>query len=121
MGGHRANGPAPATGGLVLMQAEPNKPRRRVKTKYPGIYRSVSGKYEVLYRDSDGNLRSSVVAGNLEDAKAARAELVGKLHRGERVAPGKQRFGKWAEEWLAGLDKRPRTIDAYRYSLDKHL
>jgi integrase len=43
------------------------------------------------------------------------------MSRGERVAPPKQKFGEWAEEWLASLDKRPRTIEAYRYSLDKHL
>jgi hypothetical protein len=40
------------------MQSQATKLPRRVKTKHPGIYRSVSGNYEILYRDSDGKLRS---------------------------------------------------------------
>lgn len=103
------------------MQAHASKQPRRVKTKVPGIYRSVSGAYEILDRDSDGRLRSEAVQGDLEAAKAARAEKVAKLHRGERVAPTRLTFGEWSKEWLAGLNKRPRTIAAHRYALDKHL
>jgi len=103
------------------MQDHATKPPRRVKTKHPGIYKSVSGSYEILYRDSDGKLRSEAVAGSLEDAKTARADKVSKLGRGERVAPTRHTFGEWAPEWLAGLNKRPRTLDAHRYALDKHL
>ena len=103
------------------MQSQATKRPRRVKTKAPGIYRSISGKYEIAYRDSDGKLRFRTVVGNLEAAKAARSEVVSKLHRGERVAPTKQTFGVWAEEWLAALNRRPRTIAHRRYALDKHL
>lgn len=103
------------------MQAQPTKAPRRVKTKHPGIYRSVSGNYEILYRDSNGDLRSKVVVGSLEEAKAARADVVSKLGRGEKVAPTRVLFAEWSEEWLVGLNKRPRTIAAHRYALDKHL
>jgi integrase len=95
--------------------------KRRTKTKAPGVYRSVSGRYEIAYRDSDGRLRFETVGDNFEDAKARRAEVVGKLHRGERVARARGTFGNYAEEWLAGLNRRPRTLDAHRYALDRHL
>jgi len=86
-----------------------------------GVYRSVSGKYEIAYRDSDGRLRFQVVEGGFEDAKSRRAELVGKVRKGETVRPSKATFGDYSESWLAGLNKRPRTIAAHRYALDKHL
>jgi integrase len=103
------------------MQSHATKPRRRVKTKFPGIYRSISGNYEIAYRDSDGRLRFRTIGDNLEAAKAARADVVSKLSRGERVAPTRLTFGEWAPEWLAGLNKRPRTIDAHQHALNKHL
>src|SRR5439155_8082932 len=68
------------------------------------------GRYAILYRDSDGRLRSRAVAGSLEDAKTTRADIISKLGKGERVAPTRLTFEGWAEEWLASLDKRPRTI-----------
>ncbi len=94
---------------------------RRTRTKAPGVFRSVSGKYEIFYRDSDGRLRSQVVEGGFEDAKAARAEIVGKVRKGETVRPSRVTFGDYSAIWLAGLSKRPRTIAAYRYALDRHL
>lgn len=53
--------------------------KRRTKTKAPGVYRSVSGKYEIAFRDSDGRSRFRT---SFEDAKALRAELVGKVKKG---------------------------------------
>lgn len=96
-------------------------PRRTKMKGAPGVYRSVSGRYEIVFRDSDGRLRSQVVDGTFEDAKTARAELVGRVRKGETVRPSKATFGDYSETWLAGLNKRPRTIGAYRYALDKHL
>jgi integrase len=106
------------------MQEQATSGKRRVRVKsHTGIYRSVSGSYEIAYRDSDGRLRfeTQPKGTSLEEAKAARANVVSKLGKGERVAPSKEKFGDWAEEWLEGLDVRPRTIEAYRYALDKHL
>ncbi len=103
------------------MQDKPSRPPRRVKTKAPGVYRSISGKYEIAFRDSDGRLRFKTVEGSFEVAKAERAELLGRMRKGEAVRPARQSFGEFAEVWLAELNKRPRTIEAYRYALNKHL
>lgn len=97
------------------------KPRRTKMKGATGVYRSVSGRYEIAYRDSDGRLRFQVVDGGFEDAKAARAEMVGKVRKGETVRPTKISFAEFSEQWLAGLNKRPRTIAAHRYALEKHL
>jgi hypothetical protein len=75
---------------------------RRTRTRFPGVFRSSSGNHEIAYRDSDGKLRFRTTGDNLQAAKAARADIVSKLHRGERVAPTRLRFGEWAEEWIAG-------------------
>jgi|SRR5581483_1830893 len=103
------------------MQSQPSKAPRRTKTKAPGVYRSVSGKYEIQFRDSDGRLRFKTVEGGFEDAKAERAELTGRIRKGEAVRPSKQTFEEFAATWLAELNRRPRTIDKYRYDLNKHL
>jgi integrase len=81
----------------------------------------VSGRYEIAFRDSDGRLRFRTVDGSFEDAKALRAELVGKVRKGARVAPSRLTFSDYADEWIAGLDLRPRTIEGYRYRLERHL
>jgi hypothetical protein len=122
MGGHRVNGPALAPRMEVVMQKQASQPRRRTRVKNAtGVYRSITGKYEIAYRDSDGRLRFKTIGDNLEAAKAARAEIVVKLDRGERVAPSRTTFAEWSAEWLSDLRKQARTIDAYRYALDKHL
>jgi integrase len=84
-------------------------------------YGSSSGKYEIVYRDENERLRFQTVAGDLQDAVAEREKVMGRKRRGEPVGPSKQTFGDYAETWLAGLNKRPRTLDSYRYTLEKHL
>jgi integrase len=104
------------------MQDQATKPKRRTKVKrHVGIYRSITGKYEIAWRDANGDLRFETIPGNLEAAKNARAEKVSALGRGEAVVPNRIKFTEWAEEWLGGLDARPRTIEAYRHALNKHL
>ena len=44
-------------------------PKRRTKTRAPGVFRSSSGAYEIVYRDSDGTLRSKVAGNDFEAAK----------------------------------------------------
>jgi integrase len=96
-------------------------PKRRTRTKAPGVYRSSSGAYEIAYRDSDGRLVFRVIRGGFEDAKAARAEIVGKLSRGEPVRRTKVAFGEFSEAIFGGMSGRPRTLQKHRYHLDKHL
>ncbi len=103
------------------MSTTVQQPRRTKMKGAPGVYRSVSGRYEIVFRDSDGRLRSKAVDGSFEDAKDARAALVGKVRKGETVRPSKCTFGDYAETWIADLNRRPRTIEAYRYALNRHL
>jgi len=104
------------------VQGKPNQSaERRVKTRYAGVYKSVSGRYEVAFRDSDGRLRFKTVGPNLQEAVAARADLVGKVRKGGPVRPSRVTFSDYADSWLAGLSKRPRTIETYRYHLNAQL
>ena len=95
--------------------------RRRTRTKAPGVYRSVSGAYEIQYRDSDGKSVFRVVEGGFEDAKSCRAEIVGKLSRGEPTRQSRATFGELAETVYAGLTGRPATLAHHRWALDSHL
>ena len=96
--------------------------KRRTRTKAPGVYRSVSGRYEITYRDSNGRLVFETVADTLEEAKTIRAEKIAKLGRGERVVKSPVIFREFAEEWMRTIQRKPRrTIDAYRYALNRHL
>ena len=95
--------------------------KRRTRTKAPGVYRSVSGSYEIQFRVSSGKSVFKVIEGGFEDAKAARADIVGKLSRGEPIRQTKATFGEFAETVMEGMTGRPRTIEKHRYNLDGHL
>ena len=69
------------------------EPKRRTKTKATGVYKSISGTYEIAYRDSDGKLVFRVVDGGFEDAKAARAEIVGNCREASPFADPRRRSG----------------------------
>jgi len=108
------------------MPDQPTTPRRRTKTRYPGVfYRHDSRgrrRYEIFFRDSDGKQRWQVVNGGEEDARRELARVKERLFRGERVAPEKKTFSELADEWLpkqTGL--RPRTIDHYGGDIRVHL
>jgi integrase len=85
-----------------------------------GVYKSISGRYEIAYRDSAGKLRFQVFDGSFEDAKNARADLIARMAKGERVVAARQSFAELAEVWFAGKAPRvrPRTRAYYRDSLD---
>jgi len=110
---------------------------RRVATNYPGVYyrdRDKGRVYEIAYTDSYGKRRFQTVAGGLKDAQRVRAQVLEKMHRGERVAPSKVTVRELAEEWLKtqearvrlwesgnATDRRPlrrSTLETYEYSLD---
>jgi integrase len=97
-------------------------PKRRVRVKgHPGIYRSVSGRYEVAWRDETGALRFRVVSGGLEYAKAERARIVAKKASGESVSPPRVTFEQFGREWLETLTVRSTTIALYTSHFNKHL
>ena len=61
----------------------------------------VPGKFEFAYRDSAGRQRWQTAKGDTRaDAKAERAEMVARLHRGERVERSSRTLGEVAEVWL---------------------
>ena len=77
--------------------------KRRIKTKAPGVFRSISGRYEIVYKDSSGKLRSEVIGDNFEEAKAARADRVATMARGGKIIRTRDTFGDYAERWIASL------------------
>ena len=105
---------------MSVLNATPGPRRVRVER---GIYRRPSdGKYEISYPDSAGTARWQVVDGGLREARAERGEIVGKLGRGERVAPTKATFAAVAETWLeAQTQLRPRTRQVYETQLRVHV
>jgi integrase len=100
--------------------------RKRHKTKRQGIYyrEGADGRrhYSVHYRDSAGKSRSKTIEGGMREAEAALDSLRDRMRKGERVLPSKVTFGEYAETWLdAQTQLRPRTTEAYRWALDRHL
>jgi hypothetical protein len=57
----------------------------------------VPGKFEFTYQDSAGRQRWQTANG---DTKAERAEMLARLHRGERVERSSRTVGEVAEAWL---------------------
>jgi Phage integrase, N-terminal SAM-like domain len=108
------------------MQSKTTAGRKRHNVKKaPGIYNKLdrhgNRRYEIAYRDSDGRLRFKVVPGNLEAAKAARAAIVDRKARGERVVPTTATFEEYADGWFEGLTLRAETIELYRGTYKRHL
>lgn len=92
-----------------------------------GIYsRTTAGGKEVLeitYRDSDGRQRWQKVEGGIRAARAARADVLARKGRGEKVRPRPNlRFQEAADIWWVekATKLRPNTQSAYSASL-KHL
>jgi integrase len=71
---------------------------------------------------SGARWRWRVVDGGLKEARAARAEVISKLARGERVAPSRRAFADVADSWLATKTQlAPRTRQRYDEILRVHL
>jgi integrase len=98
----------------------PTNPKRRTKTKFPGIYKSSSGRYEIAYRNSDNALVFKTI-GDLEAAKAARARIVTRLDNGEEIRANRQSLGAFADGFLADLNRRERTVEKHERNLRCHL
>jgi integrase len=102
-------------------------PRRVVVPRHPGLYYrprpdgKVTPPYEFRYLDSTGKRRWQVVHGSLEEAKARQAELLLRRRRGERVEPARQTLEQYAHDWLERQTVRPRTLELYRWALERHL
>lgn len=125
MGGHRANGPAPAPRLEVVMHTQAN-PRRTKVAGERGIYfreTTAGRRYEFTYTDSSGRQRwKSVKQGGLSAARLERADVLSRLGRGERVGPSRETLAEAAEAWLEGETQlRPRTLEWYENALRRHV
>lgn len=93
------------------------------KTRYPGIYKTRYGTYEISYRDPSGRQRTKSFK-RLQEALDFQAQTKRAVRTGDFVDPtdSKTPFGEWAEKYLAQkLNIGRRTRDKYRESLDNHL
>src|SRR5262245_38095530 len=93
---------------------------RRTRTDHPGVYKSVTGRYEITYRDSDGKQRWQTVAGGFDDAKQALRDKQTSKHKGEPVRPSRATFLDVAAGYLASSQfKRlaPTTRHTYAAAL----
>jgi len=73
------------------MSANGEKTTRRERVER-GIYHNPKTAYEITFTDSDGKQRWTTIDGNLKAARAARAEVVAKLGKGERVPTNRDRY-----------------------------
>lgn len=98
--------------------------RKRVER---GIYQQENGTYAVYYL-LNGKPRFKTIGPKLAEARRARSQLIAKAERGELATPTRLTFAELAATWLEGYaalvaaeERSPRTLENYRYFLDKHL
>ncbi len=108
--------------------AQTVKQARRESVKgYPGVFKRPNTRpaiYEFWYFDSHGKRRwkTAECVGDLKSAVQERADLMGKVSKGELVAPTKQTFSEYANEWLESKTKiRDTTRDGYQHTIESHL
>jgi integrase len=97
---------------------------RRVRVER-GIYRQPNGKYAVCWRHA-GRLRFRTIGYDV--AEARRERLVAATREGKVPVSPRLRFetvaGRWLERFEAKVAagvRHPRTLEAHRYQLDRHL
>lgn len=100
--------------------------RRRVRVER-GIYRQANGKYAVCARHA-GRLRFRTVGFDLHLARRERIALVAAAERGLLPVSPRLRFDTVAARWLerfqakvTAAERHPRTLEAHRYQLKRHL
>jgi integrase len=86
------------------------------------IARVGTGGWEVRYRDDAGASRRKRFRLK-DDAVAFLAETTTEVRQGDYISPEKRRttFAEVAEDWLATLVKRPKTLAGYESLLRVHL
>jgi integrase len=92
-----------------------------------GIYRQRNGKYAVCWRHA-GRLRFRTVGFDLAAARRERLALIAATREGKLPVSPRLRFetvaGWWLERFeakVAAGERHPRTLEAHRYQLDRHL
>jgi integrase len=99
---------------------------RRVRVER-GIYRQPNGKYAVCWRHA-GRLRFRTIGFDVAEARRERLALIAATHEGSVPVSPRLRFetvaGWWVERFeakVAAGERHPRTLEAHRYQLDRHL
>jgi hypothetical protein len=102
----------------------PHSGSRRTRVER-GIYLQDNGKYAVCCRHA-GRLRFRTVEGDRAAARRARAALVAAASAGVEPVSPHLRFDTVARWWLerfeakvAADERRPRTLEAHRYQLER--
>ena len=92
-----------------------------------GIYRQPNGKYAVCWRHA-GRLRFRTVGFDLAAARRERLALIAATREGKVPVAPRLRFETVAGWWLdrfeakvAAGERHPRTLEAHRYQLHRHL
>jgi integrase len=92
-----------------------------------GIYRQPNGKYAVCWRHA-GRLRFRTVGFDIAAARRERLALIAATREGSVPVSPRLRFETVAGWWLdrfeakvAAGERHPRTLEAHRYQLDRHL
>jgi hypothetical protein len=92
-----------------------------------GIYRQPNGKYAVCWRHA-GRLRFRTVGFDLAEARRERLALIAATREGSVPVSPRLRFetvvGWWLERFEAKVavgERHPRTLEAHRYQLYRHL
>ena len=95
----------------------------REKTRYPGIFRTEHGTYEVFYRGPTGRQRTASFP-RIQEARDFQGDIKRSIRKGDFIDPAasKTTFRKWAQKYLAQkLNIGRRTRDRYQESLNNHL
>ncbi|MEU7880635.1 tyrosine-type recombinase/integrase [Microbispora bryophytorum] len=93
--------------------------------RFGNIRKRESGRYQIRYPGPDGRIRTGAETYERKsDAERALSLIEAQIIRGEWTDPdrGKVRLSDYAENWISqrpGL--RPRTVDLYRWLLNKHV
>src|SRR5918995_1024747 len=92
-----------------------------------GIYRQPNGKYAVCWHHA-GRLRFRTIGFDLAEARRERLALIAATREGRLPVSPRLRFdtvaGCWLERFeakVAAGERHPRTLEAHRYQLDRHL
>jgi integrase len=92
-----------------------------------GVYRQPNGKYAVCWRHA-GRLRFRTVGFDLAEARRERLALIAATREGKVPVSPRLCFetvaGWWLERFeakVAAGERHPRTLEAHRYQLDRHL
>ncbi len=79
------------------------------------------GKFRIFLHVGKGKYQSHLFKGTRRQAERKAASLTHEQTMGTLVEPTKTTTGDYLDQWLAGHDAAPRTLERYGELIDKHL